>query len=163
MNIPNHDQCNLTIPAILLPCRGGFHLILCTYKCRIRKRLVLCISVRHLQGVRLSPNLNNTMNQSQPSVVLKRLVVLVLAGLLIRNLYQVRINKFSFINKFWTILSWFKASSKFFDGLLGTVIEYESPSEIQAPSVSICPVEREWLSGEKVYVYAWSYIKLCYC
>ena len=44
-----------------------------------------------------------------------------------------------------------------FDGLLGTVIEYNSSiSEIQAPSVSVCPVEKKWLSGAKVilsYVY----------
>ena len=38
-----------------------------------------------------------------------------------------------------------------FDGLLGTVIEYNSSiSEIQAPSVSVCPVEKKWLSGAKV-------------
>ena len=39
-----------------------------------------------------------------------------------------------------------KAASKLFDGLLGTVIEYNSSiSEIQAPSVSVCPIERKWL------------------
>ena len=44
-----------------------------------------------------------------------------------------------------------QATSKFFDGLLGTLIEYNSSiSEVEAPSVSVCPIEKKWLSGAKV-------------
>jgi hypothetical protein len=31
------------------------------------------------------------------------------------------------------------------DGLLGTVIEYDSTDELQFPSISICPFEFKWI------------------
>ena len=47
-----------------------------------------------------------------------------------------------------------QAALKLFDGQLGTVIEYNSSiSELQAPSVSVCPIEKKWLSGTKVNIY----------
>ena len=93
------------------------------------------------------------MSTSRVSVGLKRLIILVLFGVFIAQFYRVSVSKQIIMKEIsLTILDlYLKATSKFCDGLLGTVIEYDSSiSDIQAPSVSVCPVEKKWLSDTKV-------------
>ena len=66
----------------------------------------------------------------------------------IAQLYRVSFFLASFIFSTPFLL---QAADKFFDGQLGTVIEYNSSiSEIRAPSVSVCPIEKKWLLGAQV-------------
>ena len=122
----------------------------------LNQLVVYSVSKCKEAGVSVSPSWDLAMDKSRASVGLKRLFVLVLFGFLIRNLYLVCFPINCHLLKTHTSSDFFslKAAEKFFDGQLGTVIEYNSSiSEIQAPSVSVCPYEKKWLSGTKVNTY----------